>query len=114
MLQQTDIVGKAVGALCDLRKNAEYVIVEFTGIGLSRHAVHALVSHFFHDFFLQQFDFFAVAVEEIEKTCLRARRTLDAAQFDGGFEIHQRNVVHFQIFQPQRRALSYSRQLGRL
>ena len=94
VLQKTYIVGETVGALRDLRKNAQHVVIEFSRISLSRNAIYFCIAELFDDLFFELADFCAVPFEEVEKARLRAGSALYAAQFDRLFQVHERNVIH--------------------
>ena len=111
VLQNADIVGEAVGALGDLRENAQHVIVEFARIRLPRHAVHGGITELGNDALFQLFDLFAVAVKQVQKACLRSRRPLHAAKLDRVFQIDEIIIIHFQIGQPESGALAHRDQL---
>ena len=111
VLQNTDIVGEFISALCDLREYAQNIIIHLTGIGLTGNTVHLVVSHFGDDTILQFLHLFFVAVEKLHEARLRARRALDPAEFDAIFGVDKVFVVHFQILQPKRGAFAHRREL---
>ena len=63
VLQNTDIVGEAVGALRNLREHAQYVVVELARVRLPRDAVDLGIAELGNDLLFQLFDLLPVAVE---------------------------------------------------
>ena len=97
-----------------LGKDAQHIIIKFSGISLPGYAVNLFITHFFDDFLFEKPHFFFISVKEFQKTRLSSRGSLYAAQFNVRFQIHEIFIIHFKILEPKRRPFADRRQLSGL
>ena len=114
MLQEADIVGHAVAALCNRGQAVQNPAVHLTRIGLSADVKARLKAKVSRDHAVHLVNLRLVALEQLHEAGLRARRAAAAEEPD----VLQRKVdlvqIGEEILHPQRRALADGHQLRRL
>ena len=105
-LQKAYVLREFICALRHARKRGKDKIIYFSGICLPRNGYRGRKAERFNYIFVQGFDLFVVAVEKLQKACLRPRSTLYAAHDKSVDDV--RKVLHIQqkILEPQSSPLS--------
>ena len=114
VLQNTHIIGKLHGALCNSRQGAQYKIVNLPAVGLAGNRYYLLKTQLLRNGFLHSLDFGGIPVKQFHKTGLGSGSTLAAPECQILQTVLHFQIIHVELVDPQSCALAHCGQLGRL
>src|SRR5439155_561487 len=112
--QQAQIRGELRRRLCDPLQHGQHLSVQLARVRLSGDREHLFESHGARHALVELSDLAVIALEQVEKTRLRAGRSLDATKPQRADPIEQLFGVEREVLHPECDALADRRELRRL